>query len=148
MRSIRSKKWTVIWFLSAMILIAGSLAMMSDVDVVQSRFPLLFDGIDDTDDMCIWIHPTDASLSTIIVADKAADMVAVFDISGNVLQTIQLLQTPTGSEQPGNIDLRYGFPLDGGFVDIVVLNQRSSSQGRGFRAYKIDPDTRLLSRID
>ena len=148
MRSIRSKKWTVIWFLSAMILIAGSFAMMSDVDVVQSRFPLLFDEIDDTDDMCIWIHPTDASLSTIIAADKAADMVAVFDIAGNVLQTIQLYQSSTGSEQPGNIDRRYGFPLDGELVDIVVLNQRSSSQGRGFRAYKIDPETRLLTRID
>jgi 3-phytase len=109
---------------------------------------LVYDGIDDTDDMCIWIHPTDASLSTIIVADKAADMVVVFDLSGNTLQTIQLLQTPTGSEQPGNIDLRYGFSLGGEVMDIVALNQRSPSQGRGFRIYKIDPDTRLLTRID
>jgi len=148
MRSIRNKKWTVLCFLLAVVVTAGTLAIVGDVDIVQPRFPLLFDGIDDTDDMCIWIHPTDATLSTIIVADKAADTVAVFDIEGNVLQTIQLFQSPTGSEQPGNIDLRYGFSLDGELVDIVALNQRSSSQGRGFRIYKIDPDTRLLTRID
>ncbi|MCK4570630.1 phytase [Candidatus Bipolaricaulota bacterium] len=148
MRNIRNKKWTALCFLIAVALVAGSLATFGDVDILQPRLSLVYDGIDDTDDMCIWIHPTDASLSTIIVADKAADMVVVFDLSGNTLQTIQLLQTPTGSEQPGNIDLRYGFSLGGEVMDIVALNQRSPSQGRGFRIYKIDPDTRLLTRID
>ena len=148
MRSIRNKKWTVLCFLIAAALIAGSLATMSDVDIVQPRFSLVFDGIRDTDDICIWIHPTDPSLSTIIGADKAADIVVVYDLDGNTLQTIQLFQSDTGSEQPGNIDLRYGFPLGDEVVDIVVLNQRAPSQGRGFRIYKVDPETRLLTRID
>lgn len=148
MRNIRDKKWAVLCFLIAVALIAGSLGTIGDVDIVRPRLALVYEGIDDTDDMCIWIHPTDPSLSTIIAADKAADMVVVYDLKGNALQTIQLLQTPTGSEQPGNIDLRYGFPLGDEVVDIVALNQRASSRGRGFRIYKIDPDTRLLTRVD
>jgi 3-phytase len=148
MRSIQKKKWTVLCSLIAVALIAGSLGTIGDVDIAQPRLALVYEGIDDTDDMCIWIHPTDPSLSTIIAADKAADMVVVYDLAGNTLQTIQLYQSDTGSEQPGNIDLRYGFPLGDEAVDIVALNQRASSQGRGFRIYKIDPETRLLTRID
>ena len=148
MRSIRNKKGTVLCFLITVALISGSLATMSEVDIVQPRFSLIFDGIEDVDDICIWIHPTDSSLSTVIGADKASDIIVVYDLEGNTLQTFQLLQTPEGSEQPGNIDLRYGFPLGDELIDIVVLNQRSVSRGRGFRAYKVDPETRLLTRID
>jgi len=148
MRSIPNKKWTVLCFLIAVALIAGSLGTIGDVDIAQTRLSLVFDGIKDTDDMCIWIHPTDTSLSTIIGSDKAADMVVVYDLSGNTLQTTQLFQSDTGSEQPGNIDLRYGFSFGDEVVDIVALNQRAPSQGRGFRIYKIDSETRLLTRID
>ncbi len=145
---MRNKKWTVLCLLISVALIAGSLAIMGDVDILQRRLSLAFDGVADTDDMCIWIHPIDTSLSTVIAADKAADIVVVYDLEGNTLQTVQLYQSDTGSEQPGNIDLRYGFRLGDEVVDIVALNQRAPSQGKGFRIYKIDPDTRLLTRVD
>jgi len=144
----RNKKWTVLCCLTAAILIAGSLASMGDVDIVQRRFDLVYDEIDDTDDMCIWIHPTDPSLSTIIAADKAADNLIVYDLSGTPLQVIPFFHSPEGSEQPGNVDLRYGFPLGDELVDIVAVNQRASSIGRGVRIFAVDPETRLLERID
>ena len=148
MRSIRNKKLTLLCLAIAIALTAGSFATMSDPDVVPVRLSLVFDGIEDTDDMCIWIHPTDPSLSTIIAADKAADYVVVYDLSGNTLQAIQLERNDAGSEQAGNIDLRYGIALGDEIVDVVALNQRAPSQGKGMRIYKIDPETRLLTRID
>jgi len=42
----------------------------------------------DQDDMCIWLHPTDKSLSTIIGSDKSSDKIYVYDLQGNLLQTI------------------------------------------------------------
>ena len=87
-------------------------------------------------------------MSTIIAAEKAADFVVVYDLSGNVLQAIQLARNDAGSEQAGNIDLRYGVALGDEIVDVVALNQRAPSQRKGMRIYKIDPGTRLLTRID
>jgi 3-phytase len=141
-------KWVILICLVVAAHVGASVAAAEDIDIVRRRFDLVYDEIDDTDDMCIWIHPTDTSLSTIIAADKAADNVVVYDLSGTPLQILPLYQSDTGSEQPGNIDVRYGFTLGEELVDIVALNQRASSQGRGLRVYKVDPETRLLTRID
>ncbi len=148
MRSIVKTKWTVLCLLLAVSVFVGSVVIVGDIEVLNRRFDLVYDGIDDTDDMCIWIHPTDPTLSTIIAADKAADNLIVYDLAGNTLQILPFFHSPTGSEQPGNVDLRYGFQLGDEVVDIVAVNQRSSSQGRGVRIFKIDPETRLLSRVD
>ncbi|MDP6546270.1 MAG: phytase [Phycisphaerae bacterium] len=93
----------------------------------------------DQDDMCIWIHPTDKSLSTVIAADKAANCLFVYDLSGKVLQ-----KTPLRGV--ANIDLRYGFPLAGAKVDIVALNLRSG--GKSIAVFKVDPKTRKIDRVD
>jgi len=151
MRHERTAKWAILICLAVSALVGGALAALGDDEVdltVQRRLDLVYDGIDDTDDHCIWIHPTDPSLSTIITADKAADNLVVYDLSGATLQILPFFQSDTGSEQPGNVDLRYGFPLGGDFVDIVAVNQRASSQGRGARIFAVDPETRLLTRID
>jgi len=148
MSHFRSRHWTVLFLVMAAGLLVGSLASVGDVDVVQRRFDLTYEEIDDTDDMCIWIHPTDPSLSTIIAADKAADNLVVYDLTGTPLQVLPFFHSETGSEQPGNVDLRYGFPLGGELIDIVAVNQRASSIGRGVRVFKVDPETRLLERID
>jgi 3-phytase len=88
--------------------------------------------------MCIWLHPTDASLSTIIASDKSSGYVYVYDLSSNVLQSFH-----TG--QPGNIDVRYGFPLGGECVDLVAFNERSENT---IRVYRVNSATRLLERVD
>ena len=93
------------------------------------------------DDMAIWIHPTDKSKSTVIAADKHGQ-VYVYDI-GTGGQAIQVI-TPPGSE-PGNIDVRYNFPLGGELVDIVAHNRREGSDQ--IVVYKVNAD-RTLTRID
>lgn len=92
----------------------------------------------DQDDMAIWVHPTDASLSTIITSDKKANQLFVYDLAGKTLQMIP-------ARHPGNIDVRYGFPLGKGKVDIVVHNQRDDTK---IVVYKVDAKTRRLERVD
>jgi 3-phytase len=148
MQSFQNKKWTVLCLLLAVAMIAGSIAIAGDPEIITRRFDLVYDEIDDTDDMCIWIHPTDPTLSTIIAADKAADNLIVYDLEGTPLQVLPFYHSPTGSEQPGNVDLRYGFQLGDEVVDIVAVNQRGSSQGKGVRIFAIDPETRMVTRVD
>ena len=91
------------------------------------------------DDMCIWIHPDNPALSTVIVADKKAEKLFVYDLAGKTIQTVA---TP----KPGNIDVRYGFSLGGRNVDIVAFNQRVDDYK--VLIYCVDPHTRHLERID
>src|SRR3989338_7978893 len=93
----------------------------------------------DQDDMAIWIHPNDPSASTIIGSDKSANKIFVYDLAGNVIQTLDT------AGQPGNIDIRYNFPLSGNLVDIVVVNQRSN--GYKLLVYQIDSQTGSLSQV-
>lgn len=93
----------------------------------------------DQDDMCIWLHPEDPALSMVIASDKKANMLFVYSMTGETLQSISV------EGKPGNIDLRYGFPLDGKEVDIAAFNERDRS---AIHVYIIDLRTRLLSRAD
>lgn len=92
----------------------------------------------DQDDMCLWVHPRDRSLSTIIASDKAAGKVLVYDLAGKCIQTV-------ASKQPGNIDLRYGVSVGGKAVDVVALNERQADR---IHVYAVDPNTRQIGRID
>jgi 3-phytase len=94
---------------------------------------------EDQDDMCIWIHPTDRSASTVIASDKEAGRVFVYDLGGRTLQTLEVVR-------PGNIDVRYGFGLGDRRVDIVALNQRAA--GPRIVVFAVDPGTRQLTRVD
>lgn len=92
----------------------------------------------DQDDMAIWVHPTDPARSTIIASDKKASKVFVYDLNGKTLQSLP-------GSKPGNIDVRYGFRLGDRSLDIVALNQRVDTK---ILVYRVDPNTRLLERID
>ena len=106
--------------------------------VVQPVLTLNADGSSDQDDMCIWIHP-DPSQSTIIASDKAAKKLFVYDLSGNVIQTIDV------PGMPGNIDIRYNFILDGQPIDIVGYNDRTNKE---IVIYKVDPLDRKLYLVN
>jgi 3-phytase len=95
-------------------------------------------GAADQDDMCVWVHPTDPGKSTVVTSDKAAGKLFVYDLAGNVLQTV-------GVKHPGNIDLRYGFRLAGRACDIAAVNLRAD---RKLAVFAVDPDTRTLTRVD
>ena len=88
---------------------------------------------DAADDVAIWVNPWDRAQSLVIGTDKAAEALEVYDLAGHRLQRIA---DKNGSVN--NVDLRYGFPLGGQYVDIVV------SGGSDIAVYKIDPFTRQL----
>ncbi len=93
----------------------------------------------DQDDMCIWVHPERPEQSVIVTSDKTAEKLFVYDLEGNTLQELPV------DGQPGNIDLRYGFPLGGKAVDIVAYNDRTR---KVIRVYAVDAKTRNLARVD
>jgi len=93
----------------------------------------------DQDDMCIWVHASAPERSVIVTSDKTAEMLFVFDLDGKTLQELPV------DGMPGNIDLRYGFPLGDKTVDIVAYNDRTQQV---IRVYAIDAETRQLTRVD
>ena len=95
--------------------------------------------ISDQNDMCIWVNASDHARSTIITSDKNANRLFVYDLSGKTLQSIST------SGQPGNVDVRYGFVLGGVPTDIVAFNDRTNKK---IQVFKVDPATRMLSRVD
>jgi len=125
-----------LWTLGCLVLVTGW--PVAARPAVLSQVTLRDPGIADQDDMCIWLHPSDLSRSTVVCSDKTAYKIFVYDLSGNTLQVI-------AAEHPGNIDVRYQFPLGGKLVDIVALNERGTSK---IRVYKVDPSTRQLQQVD
>ncbi len=110
-----------------------------DIPLIKPRLRLLDDMARDQDDMCIWIHPDDPAMSRIIVADKLACLLLVYDLQGATIQS-------TATPKPGNIDLRYGVPLGGQTVDLVVFNQRQ--EGSLVKVYVVDAVDGILRRVD
>jgi 3-phytase len=91
---------------------------------------------DAADDPAIWINPWDRSQSLVIGTDKKAGNLEVYDLAGHRLQRIA-----DASGSVNNVDVRYGFPLGGEYVDIVVTG------GGDVAVYKIDPYARRLVDI-
>jgi 3-phytase len=125
--------------LFACLVIASIGTPASAQNVIPSRITLDDSAIRDQDDMCIWVHPINHSLSTVITSDKVANRIFVYDLAGLTVQSIPV------SGQPGNIDIRYNFELDDELVDIVAFNDRTNDR---IEVYRVDPETRQLSRVD
>ena len=97
---------------------------------------------DAVDDIAIWIHPDDASLSLILAAVKVSRGsepagIAVYNLQG---QAIQFL----AGASPNNIDLRYNFLFRGKRSAIIAVSHWWSNT---VRLYSIDKNTRILSEI-
>ncbi|GJL93762.1 MAG: 3-phytase [Hyphococcus sp.] len=91
---------------------------------------------DAADDPAIWVHPTDPSLSLVIGTEKQNGLY-VYDLSGN---TVQFL--PDG--KMNNVDLRYGFTLNGEETTIVTASNRTDDT---LAIYSIDVASRRLVNI-
>lgn len=123
----------------------GSLSVLSAgetekvVPVVKPAFVCKASGGEDQDDMCVWVHPENVEESVIVTADKAADRLFVYDLTGKQLDSVK-------AEKPGNIDLRTGFSLDGKKVPLIVCNQRDGELK--LLAFRLDPQARKLVRVD
>jgi 3-phytase len=90
--------------------------------------------IHDTDDPAIWINPADEMKSLIIGTDKDEDgALYVFDLEGNVVQRVG------GLKRPNNVDVAYGFELNGEVIDIAVAAERMTGNLRVFRLPGMEP---------
>ena len=97
------------------------------------------DSDDTADDPCVWVHPTDPSLSVIIGTDKDenAPGLRVYDLTGAQIYA-------TSNEKANNVDIRYGMQLGGENSDIVTAGLRVSNT---LGIYKVDPNNRSLSSV-
>jgi 3-phytase len=81
----------------------------------------------DSDDPAIWIHPGDPAQSLVLGTDKHEDgALVVFNLSGKIIKRIP------GIKRPNNVDIEYGFSLQGKNVDIAVVTERLTSRIRVF----------------
>lgn len=85
----------------------------------------------DTDDPAIWIHPTDPMQSLILGTDKGDTNggIYVFDLQGKMIKDKSI----GGLPRPNNIDVEYGFVLNGKPIDIAVFTQRNGDNLRILR---------------
>jgi len=94
--------------------------------------PVHGDG-DEGEDVCIWLHPTDPSRSTIIGTDSEFG-IAVYDLTGK-----ELFYHADGDK--GMVDVRYNFPLGGQRVAIVAAGDENCNC---ITLYTVNPKTRDL----
>ena len=91
---------------------------------------------DSADDPAIWVHPTDAALSTIVGSDKLGGL-AVYDLSGKQIQYL-------ADGNMNNVDLRAGFPLGGRSVALLTAGNRTSNS---IAIYSVDQAKGTLDHI-
>lgn len=82
----------------------------------------------DADDVAFWIHPTDSTKSLVIGTQKEAGY-SIYDINGETL-----LDANPGNIRFNNVDVMYGFDLNGDMVDIAVFTDRMTNK---FAIYRI-----------
>lgn len=88
----------------------------------------------DTDDPAIWLHPTDLAQSKIIGTDKDKNGgLYVYDLSGRIINSA------TGLKRPNNVDIAYGFDLNGKKTDIAVFTERNAHTIRVFSVPDLKP---------
>ncbi|PIF45469.1 3-phytase [Chryseobacterium sp. 52] len=76
----------------------------------------------DTDDPAIWINSENASKSIIIGTDKDTDGgLYAFDLNGKIINKVPNLK------RPNNVDLEYGFILNGKKTDIAAVTERETN---------------------
>ncbi len=81
--------------------------------------------VHDTDDPAIWINPQDASKSIIIGTDKDTNGgLYAFDLNGKIINKV------LGLKRPNNVDLEYGFMLNGKKTDIAAVTERETNKVR------------------
>ncbi|WP_160139688.1 phytase [Chryseobacterium sp. c4a] len=79
--------------------------------------------VHDTDDPAIWINPKDASKSIIIGTDKDTNGgLYAFDLNGKITHKV------LGLKRPNNVDIEYGFVLNGKKTDIAAVTERETNK--------------------
>lgn len=136
------KRLTILMVLATFFFTACSQKVIIDDPVASVQASLETTPVPSTDDAaddpCIWIHPSDPSLSTIIGTHKKEGAgLLVYDLEGNQIQNLT-------DGRMNNVDLRYNFPLGGDTVALVTAGNRDLNS---IAIYKIDPVSRELSSV-
>ncbi len=101
----------------------------SDPDAVEGS---------DSDDPAIYVHPENVEQSLVIATLKNGGL-AVYDLDGQEIQKIA-----PDNIRYNNVDLVYGFNLDGEIIDLAVVSDRRNDT---LVVFKIDPTTQQLTDI-
>jgi 3-phytase len=92
----------------------------------------------DTDDPAIWINPQDASKSIIIGTDKDTNGgLYAFNLDGKIIHKV------LGLKRPNNVDIEYGFDLNGKKIDIAATTERETNK---VKLYSL-PDLKEVGEI-
>lgn len=134
----RSHKVLLVLILILMLLPARA-SKAADGSPVQPTVSLLGAPALDQDDLCFWTHPSEPEKSTVIVSDKAANRIFVYNLNGQLMQELE-------ADKPGNIDIRKGVMLGNRKSTIVAVTIRRG--GHRLQIYEVNPDTGTLTRID
>lgn len=135
-------KKPILWWLPALLLLSCGTRynIQDEVFSVQATMETapVHHGEDAADDPCIWIHPSDPALSTIIGTDKQdGGGLIVYDLQGKVIQF-------TGDGRMNNVDIRYNFPLGGEKIALVTAGERAQNT---LAIYRVNPETRHLENV-
>lgn len=91
----------------------------------------------DTDDPAIWINRQNPEQSIIFGTDKeAGGAIYAFDLDGQILED----KIIRGIERPNNVDVEYGFQLNGSSTDVLAFTERYA---HALRLYSV-PDMQPL----
>jgi len=82
----------------------------------------------DADDVAFWIHPDDYSRSFVIATQKNAGY-SIYDVNGKTL-----IDALPGENRYNNVDVMYGFELNGEKIDIALFTDRNNNK---FAIYRI-----------
>lgn len=107
--------------------------------IAESAVRLDHSDAGDQDDLCFWYDANEPARSLVITSDKKANLIAVYDLQGRLLQ---LANVP----KPGNIDIRQDVDCDGTPRDLIVVNQRTD--GWKLALFEVNRKDRKLVRLD
>ncbi|MGE6231172.1 phytase [Paenibacillus chitinolyticus] len=93
-------------------------------------------GEDAADDPAIWVHPDDPAKSKLLATNKGGGIL-VYNLDGKQVQSYKL-------GKMNNIDVRYGYELNGKRMDIAAATNRTSNT---VDVFSINPETGALTNI-
>ncbi|UTW57815.1 phytase [Kordiimonas sp. SCSIO 12603] len=93
-------------------------------------------GGDAADDPAIWVHPSNPALSLVIGTNKQGGLYS-YTLDGKVHQYL-------ADGKMNNVDIRYGFDLNGEKATILAASNRAN---RSIALYRMNEETGMLSDI-
>lgn len=128
----------VIWVAISVFLCSALALYAAERACVKVRPVVATESVEvDADDPAIWVNSRNPAQSLILATDKGGSLY-VFGLDGKIRQRI------TGLRGPNNVDVEYGFVLQGRRVDIAVVTE---ADARRLRVYEISAEDGKLRDV-